>query len=196
VAVKVLGRTGSGATSGVLRGIEWAVQTAQASGKPSIISMSLGSTTDGGKNAAVDAAVNAGVCVTVAAGNSNTDACGFYPASAPLAICAGSTMLDSVGEEQHDTRSSFSNYGTCVEIWAPGSSITSCGITSPTSSSIKSGTSMACPHVAGYAAILRGENPTFNPKQILDRMRIDAQLDLLLDVEGSPNLLLFNPDCA
>merc|ERR1711878_104233 len=102
---------------------------------------------------AVDAAVNAGVTVVVAGGNSNSDACRFSPAFVPSAITVGSTTST-------DARSSFSNYGSCTNIWAPGSSIKSASHTSDTGSATLSGTSMACPHVSGGAAIVLSGNPS------------------------------------
>merc|ERR1719213_1443402 len=93
------------------------------------------------------AAVNAGVTVVVAGGNSNSDACGFSPAFVPSAITVGSTT-------SLDQRSSFSNYGSCTDIWAPGSSVKSAAHTLDTGSATFSGTSMACPHVSGGAAIV------------------------------------------
>jgi len=193
IAVKVLGRTGSGSTSGVVAGINWVTEQHRQKGGPSIASMSLGSMSDGGKNAAIEASVREGVVYSVAAGNSAGSACSFYPASSPYVICVGSTEYANFNEEYYDRRSSFSNYGTCVDVFAPGSAITSCAITGPDSSSVKSGTSMACPHVAGLAAIVKGKNPALSPQDVEREIQAMAQSGLIDDAgAGSPNLLLYN----
>merc|ERR1711963_822656 len=108
--------------------------------------------------------------VVVAAGNSNSDACNFSPAFADNAITVGSTTST-------DTRSGFSNYGRCVNIWAPGSAVLSAGIRSDTSSSTKSGTSMACPHVSGAAALVLSGNPTMKSSAVLGEMLDIAYLN-------------------
>merc|ERR1719422_1218576 len=133
--------------------------------------MSLGgSGSDPGYTTSIGAASNAGQWHVVAAGNSNSDACNFSPAFTPLAITVGSTTAQQ-------TRSSFSNYGTCVQIWAPGSGILSAGISSDTSSSTKSGTSMACPHVSGGAALVLERNPTFKAPQVFEELLGTAWTD-------------------
>merc|ERR1719245_617371 len=141
--------------------------------RPTVLSMSLGGNgADPGYTTVIDAAVNAGVVVVVAAGNSNSDACNFSPAFADNAITVGSTTST-------DTRSSFSNYGRCVNIWAPGSSVLSAGIRSDTSSSTKSGTSMACPHVSGAAAIIQSGSPSIKPSAVLREMLAGAYKNVL-----------------
>jgi len=194
VAVKVLGANGSGSTAGVIRGIEYVAAQHDAVGGPSVGSMSLGSASDGGKNAAIAAAVARGVVIVVAAGNSNGNACNYYPASSPDAISVGATDTDTDGSgNEIDIRSSFSNYGRCVHVFAPGSAITSCGITSPTSSRVLSGTSMACPHVAGHAAVILSENPNFTPATVKATIQALAVKDVINNVgPESPNLLLYN----
>lgn len=142
-AVRVLDCGGSGTTSGVIAGIDWVIANHI---KPAVINMSLGGGVSTAMNDAVARAHAAGITVVVAAGNSNADACSHSPASAPEAITIGSTT-------SLDARSSFSNFGTCVDIFAPGSSITSAWIGNDTASNTISGTSMASPHVAGAAAL-------------------------------------------
>jgi len=193
VAVKVLGASGSGATSGVIAGINWITEQHVGSGGPSVCSVSLGSTADGGKNAAVTASIQRGVAYSIAAGNSNANACNFYPASATLATTVGSTTMSTFDEETYDERSSFSNWGTCVDIFAPGTSITSACINGPNSSCIKSGTSMACPHVSGALAVVLGAHPNWTPAQAEAELKRLGQEGLIYNAGGgSPNLLLYN----
>merc|ERR1719419_1904330 len=153
-----------------------------------IISMSLGGGgADQNYKVVIDAAVAAGVVVVVAAGNSNADACNYSPAFTPKAITVASST-------NSDARSGFSNFGPCIDIYAPGSSITSCGIGSDTDEAIKSGTSMACPHVAGMAAILMSWDPLVTPAVVVESLTTQATNGVLSDakeVEGTPNLLLY-----
>ena len=140
--MKSLGDSGSGSFSGIIAGLDWMVGDVESKGVRGVGSMSLG----GGSNAGLDSAVNsadaANVPVVVSAGNSNGNACNQSPARAAGAITVGATDIN-------DRLSSFSNYGTCVNILAPGTSILSCGISSDTATATMSGTSMSCPHVAG-----------------------------------------------
>jgi len=181
-AVKTLSDQGSGARSWQYTAIDWVTVSGA---RPAVISMSLGgSGADPGYTRVIDAAVARGVTVVVAAGNSNSDACNFSPAFAANAITVGSTTST-------DTRSSFSNYGTCVEIWAPGSNVKSASHRSDTGSSTKSGTSMACPHVSGGAALVLGANPNQKPSAVLAKLLDDAYMNELTGLKrGDTNALL------
>merc|ERR1719343_319805 len=134
---------------------------------------------------AVEKAVESGVTVVVAGGNSNSDACGFMPAYVPAAITVGST--DSL-----DQRSYFSNYGKCTNIWAPGSAITSASHEDDTGAKTFSGTSMACPHVAGAAAIMLEQNPEYKSAQVLEKLLKNSAVNYISDLKvGDVNNLLW-----
>jgi len=182
VAVRVLGCQGSGATSGVIAGVDWVTQNHAAN---AVANMSLGGGFSSALNNAVANSVAAGVTYAVAAGNENTDACDRSPASTPTAITVASTT--SV-----DAKSSFSNWGTCVDINAPGSSITSAYITSNTATATMSGTSMASPHVAGAAAVYLSGNPGSSPSAITSALTALATPGVVTGLPaGTPNLLLY-----
>ena len=183
VAVRVLGCTGSGSNSGVIAGIDWVTANHVS---PAVANMSLGGGASTATDNAVNAAVASGVTMAVAAGNDNADACGFSPARAANAITVGSTTSS-------DARSSFSNFGTCLDIYAPGSSITSTWSTSNTATNTISGTSMASPHVAGVAALYLDDNPNATPAQVQAAIENAASVNKVTDPRaGSPNLLLNN----
>jgi subtilisin family serine protease len=194
VAVKVLNSGGSGTLANVIAGMQWATNRHIATGGPSVASMSLGAGADGGMNAALAASSAQGVVYSVAAGNSNGNACNFYPASAPAAVTVASTELGSGdGNANSDVRSYFSNYGTCVDIFAPGSAITSCGVSSDTASAVLSGTSMACPHVSGQLAVLLSQYPDLTPAEVTQFLVDQSQVGLVQNAgSGSPNRLLYN----
>lgn len=182
VPVRVLGCNGSGTNSGVIAGIDW-VRTNHV--KPAVANMSLG----GGASSAVDTAVNnlnnAGVTVVVAAGNDNANACNYSPARASGAYTVGSTTSS-------DARSSFSNYGSCVDIFAPGSSITSAWYTSTSATNTISGTSMAAPHVAGAAALYLQRSPSASPATVKSWLTNNATTGRVTSPgSGSPNRLLY-----
>ncbi|MGQ0467389.1 MAG: S8 family serine peptidase [Sporichthyaceae bacterium] len=180
VAVRVLDCNGSGSMSGVIAGVEWV--TANRSG-PSVANMSLG----GGAYTALDNAVAnsiaSGVTYAVAAGNDNTNACNQSPARTPAALTVGATTTS-------DARASFSNYGACLDIFAPGQGIVSAYSSSDTSTSTLSGTSMAAPHVAGAAARYLQANPGSTPSQVRSGLLGVAALNKLSGVNGSVNALL------
>ena len=183
VPVRVLDCRGSGTNSGVIAGIDWVIKN-HAAGEPAVANMSLG----GGVSSAIDTAVANlvadGVVVAVAAGNSNVDACTASPARAPLAITVGATG-------SNDGRASYSNFGSCLDIFAPGSSITSAWIKSTTATNTISGTSMASPHVAGVAALYLSTAPTKTTSEVAAWITANAVPGVVISAgTGSPNLLL------
>lgn len=152
---------------------------------PAVANLSFGSSFSPAINAATERAIDAGITVVVAAGNGNRDACEESPASTLDAITVGSTG-------RTDQRSSFSNTGRCVDVFAPGESVVSAGIFSDTSSAILSGTSMAAPHVTGAAALLLGEDPSLNPRQVSERIGENATPSAVGGVDpATSNRMLF-----
>jgi len=164
VGVMVLGPDGRGSNAGVMGGIDYAVSQAISKGEKAVINMSLGGSFSATLNDAVNTAFSLGVVVVVAAGNENQDACLVSPASADKAVTVGATTQTPT--KDGDQRASYSNYGSCVDVFAPGSLITAAWIGSATATNTISGTSMASPHVAGIALLLRGERPTDTPTAI------------------------------
>lgn len=182
VPVRVLDCQGSGTTSGVIAGVDWVTANHV---KPAVANMSLG----GGVSSTLDTAVNnstaAGVTYAVAAGNSNADACNYSPARAASAITVGATTSS-------DARASYSNFGSCLDVFAPGSSITSAWYTSNTATNTISGTSMASPHVAGVAALILQGSPTASPSSVTNTITSNATTGKVTSAgTGSPNLLLY-----
>lgn len=182
-AVRVLNCSGSGSNSGVIAGVDWVTQNHV---KPAVANMSLGGGASTATDNAVTNSINAGVTYAVAAGNSNANACNYSPARAAAAITVGSTT-------NTDARSSFSNFGTCLDIFAPGSSITSAWHTGDTATNTISGTSMASPHVAGVAALYLQGNTTASPATVRNAIVNTASANKLTSIgTGSPNLLLYS----
>jgi len=181
--VKVLGDNGSGSTNGVVAGVDWV--NGRSSSRTKIGNMSLG----GGASAAMDNAVNAAgenTLHVVASGNSNANACNFSPARASNAFTVNAM-------QQGDSRSSFSNFGTCTEIFAPGSNVQAAWSTSDTATNTISGTSMASPHVAGVAALLVGDSHSLTASQLKSTMEGLATPNAISNAgAGSPNLLSYN----
>lgn len=166
IAVKVLDCDGSGTNTGVISGIQWVANQHKTKNDTAVANMSLGGGKSTAINNAVAAAINAGVTMVVAAGNENTDACTTSPASEPLAITVGATNMgvSNTGADL-DVRASFSNYGHCVSVFAPGQAITSAWIPPYTQNTI-SGTSMASPHVAGIAALILDAKTATKPADV------------------------------
>jgi subtilisin family serine protease len=202
VAVKVLDCDGSGTTAGVISGIEYTTTAARSTRKKgSVANMSLG----GGRSTALDNAVTAaiadGITFSLAAGNENQDACNVSPARVPTGITVGATTVDDNTGVDEDTRSYFSNFGLCVDLFAPGQLIASAWNTSDTAIVTISGTSMAAPHVAGVVALVLGIDPTQTPAEIREVLVSQATSGLIeLDCTSttstcnrSPNLLLYSP---
>ncbi|GGR95569.1 S8 family peptidase [Deinococcus sedimenti] len=182
IAVKVLDCQGSGTNSGVIAGVNWAVTNKGSA--TAVANMSLGGGFSQAVNDAVNSAAGKNLIMAVAAGNENQNACNVSPASAASAITVGSTT-------NTDARSSFSNFGTCVDLFAPGSNITSTWIGSTTATNTISGTSMASPHVAGAAALLVAAGNTTN-SAVTSAMINNATPNKVTSAgTGSPNRLLF-----
>lgn len=182
IAVKVLDCAGSGSYFSVLGGIDWVAANNQA---PAVANMSLGGDHSAAINQAVANAVASGVAVVVAAGNEAIDACTRSPSAEPTAITVGAST-------DADARAYFSNYGSCVDLFAPGHTILSASAASDTATVAWSGTSMAAPHVAGTIALYLRDNPGATPADIATFITTNATAGALTDAGlGSPNRLLF-----
>ncbi|MEU8523695.1 S8 family peptidase [Streptomyces sp. NPDC048577] len=182
VGVRVLNNQGSGTTAQVVAGIDWVTQNAV---KPAVANMSLGGGVDAALDAAVRNSIASGVTYAVAAGNDSSNASNYSPARVSEAITVGSTTSS-------DARSSFSNYGSVLDVFAPGSSITSSWNSSDSATNTISGTSMAAPHVAGAAAVYLGDHPTATPSQVSTALTTAATPNVVGNPgSGSPNRLLY-----
>ncbi|WP_175411889.1 S8 family peptidase [Streptomyces sp. TRM64462] len=182
VGVRVLNDQGSGTTAGVVAGIDWVTRNAV---KPAVANMSLGGGADTTLDNAVRNSIAAGITYAVAAGNDNRDASNYSPARVAEALTVGSTTSS-------DSRSSFSNYGSILDLFAPGSSITSAWNSSDTSTNTISGTSMAAPHVAGAAALYLANNRSATPSQVSSALTSAATSGVVGSPgSGSPNRLLY-----
>lgn len=180
--VKVLGDDGRGSDLGVAMAVDWIMRKGD---KPAIMSMSLGR--QGKSQVMADVlkkATGSGITVVVAAGNENEDACGNSPAHVPEVITVGAV-------DKEDTRASFSNYGQCLDIFAPGKDILSAYYSGVVKYGTMSGTSMACPHVSGFAAMLLQADPTLKPEQVRSLIKGDGVPGVIGAGPGSPDLMLY-----
>lgn len=187
VPVRALGCDGSGSISSLLAAVDWILSDHLANNSPALVNMSLGGDPSSALDSAVFNLVTAGMTTVVAAGNNNVDACTISPARVGAALTVGaSTMADN--------RASFSNYGSCVDLFAPGANIQSDWYSDDTSSIVASGTSMSAPFVSGTAALLLEKFPAATPGVVMQTITSQATLDTLGNVpDGTPNRLLFSP---
>ncbi|WP_418957147.1 S8 family peptidase [Streptomyces tritici] len=188
VAVRVLGCDGSGTTAGVIAGVDWVTANAQ---KPAVANMSLGGSANASLDDAVKRSIASGVTYAVAAGNGlpllglPANACNYSPARVPEALTVGAT-------DSSDRRASFSNYGRCVDLFAPGVNVTSAWKDGDGATNTISGTSMASPHTAGAAALHLAGHPTATPAQVGAALVDNATPDKVQNaLTGSPNRLLY-----
>jgi subtilisin family serine protease len=188
IAVRVLDCSGSGTTAGVIAGVDWVTANAK---KPAVANMSLGGSANTSLDNAVKKSIASGVSYAIAAGNGiilglPANACNYSPARVPEAITVGAT-------DSSDRRASFSNYGTCLDLFAPGVNITSAWKDNDTATNTISGTSMATPHTAGVAALYLSTHATATPAQVRDALVNNATSGKVQDPRtGSPNKLLYS----
>jgi subtilisin family serine protease len=180
--VRVLDCQGSGTISGIIAALDWLRANAQ---RPAVAVMGLNGAYSATLNAALANVVNSGIFMAVAAGNDSADACTYSPASTPVATTVAAT-------NSRDCYATYSNYGSCVDLYAPGSSITSAGITTLGATQTLSGTSMAAAHVAGVAALYKGTYGDASQSTIDTWLKTNATLGIVCNnPPGTPNLLLY-----
>eukprot|EP01064_Diplonema_japonicum_P031494 TRINITY_DN5661_c0_g7_i1.p1 TRINITY_DN5661_c0_g7~~TRINITY_DN5661_c0_g7_i1.p1 ORF type:complete len:415 (+),score=104.05 TRINITY_DN5661_c0_g7_i1:64-1245(+) len=191
ISVKVLGDNGAGTTSSIIQGLQWATTDMKTTGKPSVATMAFEVELSSAINNAVSAAVNDSMHMVVAAGNNGDDACNYSPASDTNVITVSSTELGNSGGILVDARTSFANYGRCVDLFAPGSTIVAAFFTSDTSYASLSGTSMATPHVAAAVAVILTSAPTTTPANVKQKLIDDSLKGIVMQAgTATPNNML------
>ncbi|WP_426226609.1 S8 family serine peptidase [Pseudarthrobacter sp. DSP2-3-2b1] len=189
VPVRVLDCTGSGFNSDVVAGLDW-IAANHAAGAPAVVNLSLGGAASAAVDTALQGVINDGVTAVVAAGNSAVDACAGSPARLPAAVTVAAS-------DSADRQASFSNFGTCVDLYAPGVGITSASWASATATASMSGTSMASPHAAGAAAVLLSQNPLLAPAQVAAALNSNATTGVVSGAgAGTANRLLYSGGTA
>ncbi|MEU0157424.1 S8 family peptidase [Streptomyces sp. NPDC006261] len=182
VSVRVLNCQGRGTWAGIIAGFDWVAKDAAAGSTPAVLNASLGGARSNSVDAAVEAVADAGVLPVVAAGNDDSDACAVSPAAADGVVTVGAS-------DRQDRETSFSNWGSCLSLYAPGADIVSAKLGGGTVS--LNGTSMASPHVAGVAALYKQDNPSATPAAVTRWLTDTATPDVLSGLgQGSPDLLL------
>ena len=182
VGVRVLDCSGSGTLSGVVSGVDWVTGHRKL---PAVANMSLGGGASSALDSAVKNSINSGVVYAIAAGNSRQDACRYSPARVPAAVTVGATTST-------DARASYSNFGSCLDLFAPGSYVTSSWYSSDSAIATLSGTSMATPNVAGVAAQYLQLTPTATPAAVSSALTGTATIGVVGNAgRKSPNLLLY-----
>jgi subtilisin family serine protease len=179
-SVRVLDCQGSGSTSQIVNGLNWLISNAK---KPAVANMSLGGSKSQALDDGVRRAIASGIVFSLAAGNESQDACNVSPANVPEAITVAAS-------DKNDAKASFSNYGSCVDIFAPGVGITSAKMGGGSTS--MSGTSMAAPHVAGVAALFLQRKSSVSPNEIWNYMKGLGTPNVISGASGAPNLLLYS----
>ncbi|MEU3202445.1 S8 family peptidase [Streptomyces cyaneofuscatus] len=183
VGVRVLNCQGRGTWAGIIAGFDWVAKDAAGSSTPAVLNASLGGARSRAVDAAVEAVADAGVLPVVAAGNEDQDACDVSPAAADGVVTVGAS-------DRQDRETAFSNWGSCVSLYAPGADVVSAKLGGGTVS--LNGTSMASPHVAGVAALYKQDNPSATPAAVTRWLTDTATPDVLTGLgQGSPDLLLY-----
>ena len=183
IPVRVLDCAGSGYNSSVIAGLNW-IAGNYVPGEAAVVNMSLGGPTSSALDEAVENLISRGITVVVAAGNDNVDACNYSPARTPAAITVGATNTD-------DSRASYSNFGSCLDIFAPGTSIPSTWL-GVNYYAFLSGTSMAAPHVAGVIVRFLSQYPGLSPAQVTNSIKTSSTKNLVTSAgTGSPNRLVY-----
>lgn len=185
IPVRAMACDATGWSSDIIAGLDWVVSQHQP-GQPAVVNMSLSGSKDSSIDAAVQAAIDDGITVTAAAGNSSIDSCTRSPANMPGVLTVAASDIT-------DKQASFSNFGTCVDLYAPGVQITSTWYTSNSATALMSGTSMAAPQVAGEAALILSQNPSWTPAQVSKSIISSSTTGVITNTgAGTPNRLLYS----